>query len=142
MPGVRTLGIACIALFGGFGLLGLRAAVGRAGFVALLDEGVLFEDGFSRTFMPWRAVAGPREQDISGTRFVGFETIDSGETEKSGLSGLLGPLERRWFGTDLSVAEHHLVVDLEVFVRTLELAWTTRAFTRSSVRARASRSSA
>ena len=117
---LRAFGIVCMALFGGAALVSARGALGPAGFVALLEEGVLFRSAAGRSFVPWDSVTGLVEYEIRGSAAVGFEIAGSAGIERSGPARLLAPLERRWFGSDLSVAENLLVVDLEVLVRALE----------------------
>jgi hypothetical protein len=90
---IRVLGVVCVVLFGGVGLVGVASLARGSGGVFLAPEGIA--NGSGGTFVPWSGIVDVVVLSVRGTEMLGLRVASSSVVRTSPWARWLLPLNRR-----------------------------------------------
>jgi hypothetical protein len=98
---LRVGGAACAVCFGGVGVLGLVRS-GAPARMLLLESGVQFEGGGSRTFVPWDAIEWAGAASFNGNDVLGIRAGDPSRIEAGRVTKAFLRFNRKVSGMEAS----------------------------------------
>lgn len=106
---IRLVGLAMLLFFGGVGLIALLR--GETPSLLLLAEGVLFQAGSSRVYVPWPAIEDIGVVTMHDNDMLAVRVSDRRAVEAGPFARLLMPMNRRMAGAELSFPMDSFVAD-------------------------------